>query len=105
VGQFASFGAQRDQIGGDRPQESIEELGLFARLAVSGIDSVCEMMEAVQRAPAHLVVGEIQELNFLSEGHFLCNSQRESILPCLHYPPKLSLPILDDPSITAGRCS
>jgi hypothetical protein len=48
--RFAAFGAQWDQIGGDRPQESVEELGLFTRLAVSGIDSVCEMVEAVQRA-------------------------------------------------------
>ena len=48
--RFAAFGAPRDQIGGDRAKQSIEELGLFARLAVGGIDGICVMMEAVQRA-------------------------------------------------------
>ncbi len=31
-------------------EQSIEELGLFTRLAVHGIDGICVMMEAVQRA-------------------------------------------------------
>ena len=48
--RFAAFGAPRDQIGGDRAKQSIEELGVFARLAVGGIDGICVMMEAVQRA-------------------------------------------------------
>ena len=48
--RFAAFGAQRDQIGGDHPKQSVEELGLFTRLAVSGIDGVGEMVEAVQGA-------------------------------------------------------
>ena len=47
--RFAAFGAQRDQIGGDRPKQSVEELDLFTRLAVSGIDGIGEMVEAVQR--------------------------------------------------------
>ena len=43
-------GTQWNQIGGDRAKQSVEEQGLFTRLAVGGIDGVCEMVE-VSREP------------------------------------------------------
>ena len=74
------MGAQWDQVGGDGAQESIEELGLFTRLAVSGIDSVCEMVEAVQRA----FKGDSLQVDIVGQGGSLHQGANEIVSDPMH---------------------
>ena len=78
--RFAAFGAQRDQIGGDRAKQSIEELGLFTRLAVRGIDGICVMMEAVQRA----FEGNSLQVDIVGQGGSLHQGANEIVSDPMH---------------------
>ena len=76
----ARFGAQWDQIGGDCPQQSVEELGLFTRLSVSSIDSICEVVETVQRA----FEGDSLQVNIVGQGGSLHQSANEIVSDPMH---------------------
>ena len=78
--RFAAFGAQWDQIGGDGAKKSIEELGLLTRLAMGGIDGICVMMEAVQRA----FEGNALQVDIVGDGGSLHQGANEIVSDPMH---------------------
>ena len=79
---YRTNGTRWDQIGGDRTKQSVEELSLFTRLAVSGIDSICEMVEAVQRA----FEGDSLQVDIVGQGSSLHQGANEIVSDPMHRP-------------------